>query len=721
MSDSFQTDLIKSALFTSLTALAASFVMADTPRLEEIVVNADFRQSPEMHYPASVSVVDSVRIRERAAQYLDEILNVAPNVNFAAGASRGRFIQIRGIGERSQFVDPVNPSVGLMIDGINLSGLGNAGTLYDIEQVEVLRGPQGTRFGANALAGMVNITSRAPTEEFEGRVDVGAGNYQSWQVGSVISGPISDKVLGRLAVQQYNSDGFIDNGYLSSDNTNNLDEFTGRARLRWLASDEFTVDYSLLYVNVNNGYDAFSLDNNRVTLSDQPGSDDQETWAGSVTFNWRATDDFNLITSVSLDDTHTKYSYDEDWTNTSICEGLDCDSAIWGFDWWYSSTDNYLRDHDSIQVDVRMVSTENGRLAGADWVFGIYYYDQREHLTRYFFDWDQYTQSKFKSRYSTERKAAYGELTFPLFESFKLILGGRIEDFSADYNDSRAVKASPDETPWGGDMTLEYHLDNSTMMYGLVSRGFKAGGVNGEALGRADQNNFDQSVLDFLTDRLEFKTEKAVNAELGVKGSYIDDRWLLRVAAFYMKRDDVQLKGWYNEGPLFVGYIDNGANGKNYGLELETTFAATDRLNFFGSLGLLETEIDDFYILEGDTLVDKSGRDQAHAPNYQYDAGVNLGLLDYLTLTVETEGKGSFYFSDSHDQKSGSYNLLHASLSLRVEAATVTFWGRNLTDENYAVRGFYFANDPRDFYSENHTYVQYGEPRMFGVNATYSF
>ena len=127
--------------------------------LEEIVVTAEFRDTPLMQQAASTSIVSSDDIYDRAAQHLEEVLNLAPNVNYASGASRARFYQVRGIGERSQFVEPLNPSVGVLVDGIDFSGLGTAGTLFDVSQVEVLCGPQGTLHGANALAGLINITT----------------------------------------------------------------------------------------------------------------------------------------------------------------------------------------------------------------------------------------------------------------------------------------------------------------------------------------------------------------------------------------------------------------------------------------------------------------------------------------------------------------------------------------------------------------------------------
>ena len=121
--------------------------------IDEIIVSADFRDSKLLNTAASVSVLDSRTIDRRQARHLDQLLNLAPNVNFSSGASRGRFIQIRCIGERSQFIEPLNPSVGTLVDGIDFTGIAGAATTMDIQQVEILRGPQGTLYGANALAG----------------------------------------------------------------------------------------------------------------------------------------------------------------------------------------------------------------------------------------------------------------------------------------------------------------------------------------------------------------------------------------------------------------------------------------------------------------------------------------------------------------------------------------------------------------------------------------
>src|SRR5262245_4989155 len=134
--------------------------------IEEIIVTGEFRSDPIDSLPSSVSVATSEDIQGLEAQHLEQVLTTMPNVNAASGASRARYFQIRGVGETEQFIAPLNPSVGTIIDHVDFSGIATVSTLYDVSQVEVFRGPQGTLYGANALAGLINVTTNGPTKEF---------------------------------------------------------------------------------------------------------------------------------------------------------------------------------------------------------------------------------------------------------------------------------------------------------------------------------------------------------------------------------------------------------------------------------------------------------------------------------------------------------------------------------------------------------------------------
>ena len=132
-------------------------------RIDEIVVTAEFNDIDAYNISSSISVITENDIFKRNANHLEDLLFITPNVNYSSGASRGKFYQIRGIGERSEFTEPVNYSVGVIIDGIDFTGIALGASTFDVKQVEVLRGPQGTLYGANALAGLINIVSNDPT------------------------------------------------------------------------------------------------------------------------------------------------------------------------------------------------------------------------------------------------------------------------------------------------------------------------------------------------------------------------------------------------------------------------------------------------------------------------------------------------------------------------------------------------------------------------------
>ncbi|GMG86346.1 TonB-dependent receptor [Biformimicrobium ophioploci] len=701
---------------TIASSLSAGLASADTApeqeNLEEVVVTSQFREAGLLDIPTSISVFDQDTIEARGATNLDQLLNLAPNVNYSAGASRGRFIQIRGIGERSQFIDPINPSVGLVIDGIDFTGLGLAASTLDIEQVEILRGPQGTIYGANALAGLVSMQSAAPTAEASARVSAELADYDGRMFSAAVSGPLSDQLAYRFAARTQQSNGHIDNAFLGRDDTNNVDEAAARGKLRYQPIADLQLDVALLYVDIDNGYDAFSLENTRTTLSDQPGHDRQETLAGSVSATWTGNSVFTLESVLSVANSDTEYGYDEDWTFVGF------------HPWEYSSTDNYLRDKDNVSADLRLVSTETSRLFNdrSSWVAGIYLRNEEEQLNR---------QGTFTSTFETANAAVYGQLRTSLGDNLDLITGLRFEQRDADYADSLAVDSSNDENLWGGDITVEYRTADNTLVYAGVSRGYKAGGVNGRIISASATNPAIGSEV------FGFDTEHMLNYELGFKGQWLDGRLQAQVAAFLQDRSDVQAKqSIFDPNDFsFDDYLTNAAGGNTTGVEVELDYRVTDAVRLFAAAGWLDAEFEDFTSSahvdarddwNGITLapVDLDGRDLAHAPNYQFFTGTEIALLPQLALRVEVEGKDAFYYSNSHNEKSTSYELLNARLTYTADKWDISLWGRNLTDEDYYTRGFYFSNqfgnNPANFYAPE-AYYQFGEPRVVGLSGSYTF
>lgn len=660
--------------------------------LEEIVVRGELRQSTLSATAGSVSVVSLNEPQAGVLDHLEEVLNRVPNVNFASGASRARFIQIRGIGERGQFSEPLNSSVGLILDGVDMSGVGTAATLFDVDQVEVFRGPQGTLYGANALAGLINVRSNAPTDVPAAKLTADVGEFGANGLGGVVSGPLADSVNGRFAWRRYRDDGFIRNAFLGRDDTTRHDEETWRAQLSWSASDSSELAVMLGRVVVDNGYDNFSLDNTRVTLSDDPGQDEQTTNYGSLRWSRDMASGREINVNVGHADSEIDYGYDEDWT----FEGFD--------PFGYSSTDRYRRDRSTTTLDLRMLSASSEAAGSTDWVVGLFGLEQTVSLDREY----TFLPAPFDSQYNISRLAVYGELTHHLSENTRITAGLRAENHQSDYDDSDGLSFKPSDDLLGGRLQIEHDLSSGALLSAGITRGYKAGGFNTDGSLDADLREFDPEVL--------------WNFELGLSQRWWDDRLQFRGSLFYMRRDDIQIStSIVRERPdgssEFIDFVGNGAEGDNVGAEFEARWRASDRVSVFSTLGLLDTQFSNYTNGAGDNLDDRA---QAQSPGYQFHVGVDYQTASGWYARFEVEGRDEFFFSDSHASKSQSYELLHAALGFAAERWSAKLWGRNLTDEDVAVRGFFFGNDPRDNYTPR-VFTQLGEPARLGLSMTFAW
>jgi iron complex outermembrane recepter protein len=670
------------------TAFAATDTTGAPTNVEEIVITGELRSDPLDSLPSSISVATSQQIAALNAQHLEQVLALMPNVNFASGASRARYLQIRGIGETGQFIAPLNPSVGLIVDHVDFSGIGTISTTYDVRQIEVFRGPQGTLYGANALAGLVNITTNDPTDVLEAGATVEGGDYDTRSIGAYVSGPLLDSLDGRIAAQQYRSDGYVHNDYLHRDDTNDYDELTLRGKLRWRVGDDTVVDLAGGYIDIDNGYDAFSLDNKRDTISDQPGKDTQKSRFGSVVARFSQPQSFHIETVLAHADSDIDYGYDEDWTFV----GFDPNG--------YSSTDLYRRDVDTTSAEIRFVSNDAGRLLGdsTDWAVGVYGLKQDMTLHRVY----TFVTPDFTSAFRIERAAIFGQTETHFSDVTNLTVGLRLERHDSDYHDVDGARFEPDDNLWGGRIALEHLVRSNTMVYASFSRGYKSGGFNTDG-------SLDRALR-------EFDPETLYNAELGVKGSWLDDAAVGRVALFYMWRQDMQVDTSKtlmrpDGSSEFVEYTGNASQGNNYGLEAELRYRPTAHVELFTSLGLLASEYDNFVNGAGQQL---DGRQQAQAPSYQFFASGQYTFTQGWFLRAAVQAKDAYYFSDSDSFQSEPYELLHLSAGVQRGNWELSAWMHNVFDEHYEVKGYYFGNDPRIDYQPR-GYTQFGEPRRVGV------
>jgi outer membrane receptor protein involved in Fe transport len=328
-------------------------------------------------------------------------------------------------------------------------------------------------------------------------------------------------------------------------------------------------------------------------------------------------------------------------------------------------------------------------------------------------------------------------MDLPLTKAWTFVAGLRYEtrDWNYDDNVEGDSRSSDDDSFWGGKAALEYHAESGTLLYGLVSRGYKAGGYNSALASKIP--DLEQDGIFIPPENLVFGSETMWNYELGLKGSWLEDTLTLSAALFYQNRDDMQVKQSIvipmdpasSACPCnFVDSLQNAAGGTNKGLEIEGNWQVSDNIKLFGSLGLLDTKYKDYLSyshtdadLENGLPYDMSGRAQAHAPETQYSIGAQFFFFQNWFAQVDIEGKSEAYASANHNEKLGGYTLLNLRLAYETERWSLAVWGRNLTDKDVQTRGFGgFGNDPRKLY-ETEAYYQLGEPRVYGITGMVYF
>ncbi len=724
---------ICSAVIAVLTfpALARA---ADDPvngALEEVVVSA-FRRASVIELDASITVLNAETIATAAVENFEELISLIPNMNYSGDGSRARYFQLRGIGELEQYEGAPNPSVGFIVDDIDLSGIGGSSSLFDMNRVEILRGPQATRFGANALAGLIYLQSAEPTQELRANAELMVGNENTWSAGAAIGGPLAAAVSGRVSVNKYYSDGFYNNLSLGVEETNQRDELTVRAKLRWDINQGWSVKLSLLALDYHNGYDAWTPENGRLTYSDNPGEDTQETLAGSLRIDGALGTAVELVSITAYADTDVLFSFDGEWG----------DAAYWapyGYDYVYADR----RSRENWSQEIRLLSAPDALMFNdsTSWVIGLYgqrlkesndivsqgiYDDSADEP--FSFCMPCIDSTRLFSTYESKNYAIFGKLDSQLSERLSLSAGVRLERWKADYQDLfiDEIYGDPDNVPsnsfsprenlWGGELSLNYQLAGGSRVYVRVSRGYKAGGFN-PSLARA----FVPSV-GLGPEAITFDPETLINYEAGIKGLNADAGLRFDVTAFYMDRKDMQVRSsaQFTDNPNDFIFITSNAQGHSYGLEATLNWQFQEDWTLHGALGLLESKIDQYGLdREADIEGELIGREFAHAPSYTANIGLSwhsdLGWLARLDINAS----GGFFYDYSHDEKSSSYRTVNLRLGREWTRWAVNAWVRNLFDESYKVRGFSFGLQPPWF--SRTLYTRLADPRHYGVTVSYRY
>lgn len=687
-------------------------------RLPEVVVRAGLTEQTLADVAASVSVLDEREIRATHAVHLDALAGAVPNLSWAGATSRPRYFQIRGMGERSHYAGegPPNFAVGFVLDDVDLSGLGSAGLLFDLDQVEVFRGPQSTIFGPNSMAGLISLRSAAPAGILDGRLSATAGTDQTLRVAGSVDVPAGERLALRLGYAGNRADGFRSNRYLDRDDTNRRRESVVRLKALYAAESGARLTGTAFRSDLDNGYDAWTPDNNDdlKTYSDRPGQDSQVTTGLSLRTEAPVSRlGAELVSITAYSQTDAEHSYDGDWGNESFWAadpyGFDPGAEGWSYDFF----DRTLRERSALTQEVRLLKS-GVATAGDEAVAGAYVKALREEdeASGYLFGGDA---ADLASTFDVLDVAIYGQYGRALSERTRLSLNLRADRNRTEYEgvtNGGAETVRFDVADWlaGGKAALHYQIAASQVAYLSASRGYRAGGVNQHPR--------------LATASRPFEPEYVSNFELGYRVSGAAHTTALTLFHARRSNQQVDLSSQQTAGDpnSFVYYIANASTGHNSGLELEHTQRLNSAAVLFGSLGLLNSQVDAYTFATG---IDPSGasesltlggRGAAHAPAYTFRLGADYNRGPGLFGRLEATGSDGFFYSQSHDERADAHQLVHGQLGYRGADWSVALWGRNLLDERNPVRGFFFGLEPPDY--PDRLYVTHGDPRHLGVTVS---
>lgn len=672
-------------------------------KLDTIVVTSDKQGAEDIQkVPASVSAIPETKLQDEHIKKVEDICPTIPNLNFVEfGASFEQKYFMRGIGSTHN-----DPAVSFNIDGVTQSRSESSDIpLFDVEQVEVLRGPQGTLYGRNSLGGVINVITKKPDNNLRGKLSGDYGTYGNQEYTGSVSGPIiKDKLFVGLSMLYGKRDGYTENTYLDEQIDYRFRR-AGRGALRWLPEDG--KEFNLVLNASKDDYGVYALQPIQSVRRDpfkaafdHEGHDSKAIVGGTLTADIKTSPDSTFTSITGLQNLYLNSDSDGDFTIMDL-QVMKHDSENW-----------------QLSQELRYAFGKGkDRFRG---VFGAYgWYNTQDDETRFIngqdmalFGWTPGDVNKKEFNELGYGGALFGQGTLRLFDKLELTLGLRgemehkqayISDanyLSGEYRETFHKRPTQDYTQFLPKFTLAYHLTENIMPYFTIARGYRAGGFN--------------SMFDSTNTRsLSFDPEYSMNYELGVKSSWFDNKFLANLSAFYITIDNMQVNvGVPNTNLLMV---ENAGEAESKGVEAELTLRPLPGLEFTGSYGYTNMQFKSF----NDSVRNKDydGKYVPYVPvqNYSLGAQYRVPMNDTFSFFARAEalGKGKHYWDNSNKQSQDEYVLVNAKIGIESENFDIYLYGKNLTGVEYIKTAYQAANTT--------VYAQSGDPLTVGVNLVYRF
>ncbi|KKW91730.1 hypothetical protein YP76_11375 [Sphingobium chungbukense] len=727
--------------------------------LGDIVVTAQRREEKLQEVPIAVTAFDAASIDRNQIATVQNIASQVPNLWMESntGLQNGARAALRGIGEDESFFTADAP-VGIYVDDIYIPRQNGAlFDLYDIERIEVLRGPQGTLYGRNTSAGAIKLVSRKPDADTRAMLEVTGGNYDRIDVKASLSGEIASGLSGQVAFLSRNRDG-VDLNLVNNKRVNDQDVLAGRASLRWQPSDstDILLSYDQLRDRSTPGY--------AVGVSLQPPNDlgpwdKKDQYDGDTNVHTLRSDLTDPISKLDQRGVSLTASFDlggatlksiSAWREMTYEISLDAD----GQDTCFGANLPCLHLYqDQKQDQLSQELQLSGRTLGSmlDYVVGGYWFKEKN---------SQITENAIfvplgQNPYSdvsldAHSIALYGSGSWHFSDRLTVTTGLRwtrdTKDFDAAvfsasgiqqqvcvaptgrtvYSSGACTVASPAgaitaplerqiKKSWSSftpRIAVDYTLAPGVMLYGSVSKGFKSGGFDGR------ESSSQLYALEAIAP------EKVLAYEAGVKADWFDRRLRTNLALFTNKIDDLQGTGTNQQTGALTRFSVGDVRTK--GAELEVTAVPAPGVELFGSLGLLDTK---YTKINFDQVADcgpvgtgTKSLKQKFAPKFSSNVGINYNIRSVLGGAVTMGGnwthKSSFYHSSCNAiaAMENGYDMVDAQIAWETDDTRwrLAFAVKNLTNESYATGNFFIP-------SLGFNAMYFNAPRTWTLSARYSF
>lgn len=686
---------------------------AERRTLEEVVVTSRRREESLQDVPIAVSAFSSESIASNMIEGVDDVFSRTPNVSWSTEGSRDRKrLSIRGVteflSEAGEATVPAN-TFGIYLDEFSVSTATSNPGVMDIERIEVLRGPQGTYFGRNAVGGAINIITKKPDHELFAELTADVSRYETYDIAGTVNLPlIQDKLAMRANVKYHESDGYIRN--INPTGGGNDSEYKyGRLNLRYTPNERFTLDLiasaSDELVGMREGVPSGVLSDFTQGLYGTVDPDGIGYWpqnTNRVNFNRPQ----EVGSEYQYATVRAEYEFDR-VRLTSVSGYLESKTFLRG-DVDGGSQDLFYEhkpyDRDALSQELRLQSIEGGAW---DWTVGAIYSRDRGRIDQATFVGEDrpfglpvgFQVTRNVADNETTGMAVFGEAVWHATDRLDLLLGLRatrdkVEISEVTFTAGNARLSITEEDTFDDispKFTASYALSDTSKLYATISKGFKSGGV------QIAQN----SLLDESYD-----PETIWNYEIGIKSDFLDGRARLNAAAFLMDWEDLQASFAVaevdDEGTIvFTSGIQNAAAATNYGIEAELSMLLTERLLVNVGAGYLHAKFDEFTnaFIDG-SIVDLSDQPMPSAPRWTASADAQYTF----PIAANWEGFARlewFYRDQTYSDLTAlarrgegfpfvvpSYDHVNLRMGLKQERLSIVAYVENLFDEKYFTNAY---------------------------------